>query len=1011
MKRIYSICLLFVAFILSTNLMAQAPVIVEHPNSGTKCVGNQISFTVVASGSGTLHYQWYFEGNPVGIDSPTHTIVSVSTSDQGFYYCNVSNGSESANSNQAQLVVASGIPVINSFSDDQNLCQGEAMSLSVDATADFAAYRWYVEGNTEIVHLGQTYTETETDATLSGNYYCEVTNVCGMVSTELINVVITDLPVFISMPEGTQICEGNDVSFSVVAGGSNIQYKWLADGDEIIGETSSSLVIEDVLYPHDILYTPVIYNSCAELEGNEIGILVFANPAITGQPIEQGACGGDEITLYATAFSNTDLSYQWYFNGDILSGETTTSLEIQTEEGVIDEYYCLISNLCSTVSTDTIEIIGYEAPYITMQPHDSITCAGNDASFACKANGEEPLSYEWLFNGAIVPFGNVSGIDVNTLQFSSVFTGEQGAYTCFVYNECGSVLTDEAILTVNTPPSIIAQPEDASVCSGNEVDFEVLANGTEPITYEWIYLENGQTAGSSALLHISATEDFAGQYYCMLENQCGEATTNNVTLTVKIAPGVSVQPDDIMACDGDSIALIVDAYGTEPISYLWYRNNSAESWATNDTIIFNPVLFGNTGTYFCRLMNECGTTDSDPFLFHVGTPPTIEWHSGDQYLCENDTLRIEVDPAGENLFFEWTHNDEILIGANDSILEIPWINPLHAGEYICRIFNACSEIFTDTVNVTINPAPEVDLGQDIEACFGTPVSLHPQGEFQSYNWNNGEGTAPWFDVTESGSYFVRAMGDNGCYNYDTVEVVLHPVVAVNLGDDISICGPVELSGPEGAYSYLWSTGGNSAGLLISESGDYWLRTTGSDYGCEASDTIHIDIYEIPDINLGPDHTIAADSTISVGVDAVYDDYMWYNGFNGPILTITGSMLGLGTHTIWLRVYTENNCTDTDTVEITVQPAQSIGNLANADNCLVYPNPAREQFCISPNISGNGKCLISLVDLHGKVVSAYTKNYYDGVEWSFEASGLAPGLYYLELQFDTGTKITKKISIQ
>ncbi|HQL71082.1 MAG TPA: immunoglobulin domain-containing protein, partial [Bacteroidales bacterium] len=148
--------------------MAQAPVIVEHPNSGTKCVGNQISFTVVASGSGTLHYQWYFEGNPVGIDSPTHTIVSVSTSDQGFYYCNVSNGSESANSNQAQLVVASGIPVINSFSDDQNLCQGEAMSLSVDATADFAAYRWYVEGNTEIVHLGQTYTETETDATLSG---------------------------------------------------------------------------------------------------------------------------------------------------------------------------------------------------------------------------------------------------------------------------------------------------------------------------------------------------------------------------------------------------------------------------------------------------------------------------------------------------------------------------------------------------------------------------------------------------------------------------------------------------------------------------------------------------------------------------------------------------------------------------------------------------------------------------------------------------------------------------
>lgn len=241
--------------------------------------------------------------------------------------------------------------------------------------------------------------------------------------------------------------------------------------------------------------------------------------------------------------------------------------------------------------------------------------------------------------------------------------------------------------------------------------------------------------------------------------------------------------------------------------------------------------------------------------------------------------------------------------------------------------------------------------------------------------------------------------------------MLHPVVPVNLGSDIAICGQTNLNGPTGAYSYLWSNGSIEESITVSESGNYWLRTTGSAYGCEASDTISMIIYEIPNINLGPDHIIAADSSISIGVDALYSDYIWYNGFNGPILTTNGSMLGLGTHTIWLRVITENNCADTDTVLITVVPAQAIGSETAAEKICIYPNPARSQFFINPNATGSGNCIVSFIDLQGKTIYVSEEPYGEDVKWTFDASVLSKGIYFIEMKFDTGICVTKKMSIQ
>ncbi|MGB9626442.1 MAG: immunoglobulin domain-containing protein, partial [Phycisphaerae bacterium] len=82
------------------------------PQSGTICAGAAAVFTVAATGSGTLTYQWQKNrvdlsngGSYSGVTTPTLTVSGASTADAGSYRCVVGNAYGSATSNEAALTV------------------------------------------------------------------------------------------------------------------------------------------------------------------------------------------------------------------------------------------------------------------------------------------------------------------------------------------------------------------------------------------------------------------------------------------------------------------------------------------------------------------------------------------------------------------------------------------------------------------------------------------------------------------------------------------------------------------------------------------------------------------------------------------------------------------------------------------------------------------------------------------------------------------------------------------
>src|SRR5205085_10709137 len=122
----------------------------------------------------------------------------------------------------------------------------------------------------------------------------------------------------------------------------------------------------------------------------------------------------------------------------------------------------------------------YSAPAITSQPLSQTVNPGANATFSVAATGTAPMYYQWRFNGA-----NIAAATGTSYTNTNVQATNAGNYSVVVSNSVGTVASGNAVLTVNTPPLITAQPQSQTVIAGNLASFTVAASGSTPLYYQW----------------------------------------------------------------------------------------------------------------------------------------------------------------------------------------------------------------------------------------------------------------------------------------------------------------------------------------------------------------------------------------------------------------------------------------------------------------------------------------------------------------------------------------------
>src|SRR5262249_34921530 len=153
----------------------------------------------------------------------------------------------------------------------------------------------------------------------------------------------------------------------------------------------------------------------------------------------------------------------------------------------------------------------------------------SNATFGVSAIGSQPLAYQWFFQGA-----PIAGATAAQHTLSGVQSIDSGAYKVVVANSMGSATSAVATLTVRAlAPYFTTQPVGATLSVGSSPTLTGLANGSQPIGYQWQRTGTNLPGAvqTSLVLTRLATSD-SGPYTLVASNIVGVATSEVAQITV-----------------------------------------------------------------------------------------------------------------------------------------------------------------------------------------------------------------------------------------------------------------------------------------------------------------------------------------------------------------------------------------------------------------------------------------------------------------------------------------------
>jgi hypothetical protein len=153
------------------------------------------------------------------------------------------------------------------------------------------AYQWYETplGATNVLLLtNQTssvlnFTNAQTN--LDGNYFVQVTNNLGSITSSIASLTVETAPIIIDQPTNETATVGSNVTFGVTASGGGLAYQWLFNGtsvasNSIPGGTAQSLTLTNVQTTNAGTYWVIITNLA--------GGVLSSNATLTIAPVSAG---------------------------------------------------------------------------------------------------------------------------------------------------------------------------------------------------------------------------------------------------------------------------------------------------------------------------------------------------------------------------------------------------------------------------------------------------------------------------------------------------------------------------------------------------------------------------------------------------------------------------------------------------------------------------------------------------------------------------------------------------
>lgn len=327
---------------------------------------------------------------------------------------------------------------------------------------------------------------------------------------------------------------------------------------------------------------------------------------------------GESCSFSVSATGSGTLSYQWYRNGVLLNGQTSSTISGTAGAGMFTNGASFFVSVESSggyvVSGSATITVSVQSPVITSQPQAHFdVISGDTFTVSVSASGEGPLSYMWVLDGSVLVTGGdvtsptitVQARDLVAESISTPLNSTSPMY-CVVTNAGGSVNSSGFSVTVfGYEPRITSNLPSTASCTENQTSAQVTVSAVGLGTLNYFWEEYNGTSwipyGTDSRTQL-LPNDYASNGYkfrVSVSNQYGTVVSSECTLTVN-RPAVTLDAlNDVNTYDWSFTGIQPSAFsGTiENTVWKWYNYSNQSLLGSSSSATFSGAVVTSDGAY------------------------------------------------------------------------------------------------------------------------------------------------------------------------------------------------------------------------------------------------------------------------------------------------------------------------------------------------------------------------------------------------------------------------------